>query len=187
MVFRDMTQFAEKKVKSRTNRRAPNTAPGAGNVANSSARLMQLASNYQASRSYLAMNSRHSSSIQPHLTTNWKEVAVPRFFADYMYEFESVQIGTLQFLPEVLKTDSTRNYSLEALQAVALVSMANQLKLDSLLLDSRYAYGRAISGLAKALFSQEETKSDAVYATTYLLGFYEVTSLSSGTCILFKP
>jgi hypothetical protein len=168
-----MNEYAEQSVKARLVRR------GGGNTktpppSDSASPKFPLLEYQHTSVSPTKLVQIAPSAIKPHMKTNWYDVAIPRFFSDYIWPSHKVPGGSLNFLPDVLKRSPECRFLKSALQAVGLISLANQQKQPHLLRDAEYCFLHAIAGVAKALEDTNQAKSDAVIATTFLFTIYAV-------------
>ncbi|RFU24971.1 hypothetical protein B7463_g11367, partial [Scytalidium lignicola] len=111
--------------------------------------------------------------ICPPMSTIWREVALPRFFADFVFESTVFTGSGLSFLPELYGRPDQHAPLIEALSAVASLSMANQLRIESLKLEALQSYFHAIQLMAKLLQHPDEAQQDATLATNYLFGLFE--------------
>jgi hypothetical protein len=115
------------------------------------------------------------------MSTNWKEIALPRFFADYIFESPIFTGSSLSFLRELCGRTNLRAPLKEALNAVAWLSLSNQLGIEWLKVEACGSYFHAVKGMAKLLKDPDEARQDATLATNYLFGLFEVKLLSSFT------
>lgn len=117
--------------------------------------------------------------ISPPMTTNWKDVAVPRYFADYIVRCSVDDITDLSFIPQLCHNLDSRHSFREALDAVALRSLANQVGSSWLSIEATKSYGRALRSFTSVLQNIEEAQRDTTLATIYLFTFYEVSAHSA--------
>jgi hypothetical protein len=110
------------------------------------------------------------------MSTNWKDTAVPRFFADYVFKSGVMFQADMSFLPDLACTDHAPLK--EAIDAVAWLSMSNQLGVDWLAIEACKAYFQGVELLAKLLEDPDRAKEDATLATNYLFGLFEVRDLA---------
>lgn len=172
-----MNEISERKVKSRTTRRG-DTKVGL----TKSQYLLLDGSNGGA---YTAATQLHRLGRPDHistpLTTDWREIAIPKFLADYVFQSDVAQWGNFHFVSDVF----SKSMAQEALQAVALTSLANQIKVPSLITEARKHYCEAIIRIANALGDIEEAKKDSTLASVNLLHMFEVTFLlSRAKCLI---
>jgi hypothetical protein len=128
---------------------------------------------------------RHSGDCQPRIcppmSTNWQEIALPRFFADYIFESPIFTGSGLSFLRELCGRTNLRAPLKEALNAVAWLSLSNQLGIEWLKFEACGSYFHAVKLMAKLLKGPDEARQDATLATNYLFGLFEVKPSSSFT------
>jgi hypothetical protein len=115
------------------------------------------------------------------MSTNWQEVALPRFFADYIFESPIFTGSSLSFLRELCGRTNVRAPLREALNAVAWLSLSNQLGIEWLKVEACGSYFHAVKVMAKLLKGPDEARQDATLATNYLFGLFEVKPSSSFT------
>jgi hypothetical protein len=108
------------------------------------------------------------------MSTNWKEIALPRFFADYIFESPIFTGSGLSFLRELYGRTNLRAPLREALNAVAWLSLSNQLGIVWLKVEACGSYFHAVKAMAKLLKGPDEARQDATLATNYLFGLFEV-------------
>jgi Fungal Zn(2)-Cys(6) binuclear cluster domain len=112
--------------------------------------------------------------ICPPMSTVWREVALPQFFADFVFESTVFTGSGLSFLRELYGRADQHAPLKEALNAVASLSMANQHRIEPLKLEALQSYFHAIQLMAKLLQHPDEAQQDATLATNYLFGLFEV-------------
>lgn len=112
------------------------------------------------------------------MSTNWREIALPRFFADYVFESPLFSESGLSFLPELCGRPNLRAPLREALNAVSWLSLSNQLGLQWLKLEACGTYFHAVQLMSKLLQDPDEAPQDATLATNYVFGLFEVNQLS---------
>ena len=122
---------------------------------------------------------RQAISVTPQMATDWGELAVCQFFADFVLPVDDTGDGGgyfpyFHFLPSLYERQAADSYLREAVLAVALYRLANQTQIDDLTLRARRCYGKALAQVNKALQNQSEMKSDQVLATLCLLTKYGV-------------
>jgi hypothetical protein len=129
--------------------------------------------------------SRHAGDCQPRIcppmSTIWREIALPRFFADFVFESTLFTGSGLSFLPELYRRTNLHAPLKEALNAVAWLSLSNQLGIESLKFEACRSYFHAIELMVKLLQGPDEARQDATLATNYLFGLFEVGLSSSFT------
>jgi hypothetical protein len=112
--------------------------------------------------------------ICPPMSTNWQEIALPRFFADYIFESPIFTGSSLSFLRELCGRTNLRAPLREALNSVAWLSLSNQLGIEWLKVEACGSYFHAVKVMAKLLKGPDEARQDATLATNYLFGLFEV-------------
>lgn len=175
IIFRDMNQYAEKKVRLRTKERdqAALGTPSSVSLVTTGLGLQNPSPGKldHPTTAHLLLN---AGNILPPISTDWQEVAIPRFFADYILQSDVVKWGSFGFLRDILSTETSQTYLGNALRAVALMSLANQTQQEWLAVEAKKGYGQAILGVAKDLQTMPTANTDALLASTFLFGFFEV-------------
>ena len=108
------------------------------------------------------------------MSTNWKDIAVPRFFADYVFKSRVMFQGDLSFLPDLCARYDWHAPLREALDAVAWLSLSNQLGIEWLTFEACRSSFHAVEMIAKLLEDPHRAREDATLATNYLFGLFEV-------------
>jgi hypothetical protein len=108
------------------------------------------------------------------LSTNWHQIAIPRFFADYVSRSDVLGSGSLRFLRDIYSQRICRVNFDEALRAVAFMSLANQLSKAELSVEARKLYGSAIIRVATKLQNVEEAADDTILASSFLFSMFQV-------------
>jgi hypothetical protein len=177
LVFRDMTSISETKVRKRVKARIAGRK-GSPEPSTSSRPADSVNSTTQRP-------TRHSGDCQPRIcppmSTNWQEIALPRFFADYIFESPIFTGSGLSFLRELCGRTNLRAPLKEALNAVAWLSLSNQLGIEWLKFEACGSYFHAVKLMAKLLKGPDEARQDATLATNYLFGLFEVKPSSPFT------
>lgn len=84
------------------------------------------------------------------------------------------------FIPSLLASnDASKQHFEDLFTAVSIAAFSMRPNASHASTFSRLYYGRGVAELRKALGDKTLVKSDAALASTILLGFYEVRSLSS--------
>ncbi|KAE9377490.1 hypothetical protein N431DRAFT_398426 [Stipitochalara longipes BDJ] len=173
LVFRDMTSISETKVRRRVKARIA-AREGSAGPSNSSSPVGSVISTPQCTTHHPGDG---QPSICPPISTVWRDVAIPRFFADYVFESKLFTGSSLSFLPELYGCANMHTPLKEALNAVAWLSMSNQLGIKSLKSEACRSYFHAIELMAKLLQGPGEARQDATLATNYLFGLFETKYL----------
>ncbi|PKY01389.1 hypothetical protein P168DRAFT_47693 [Aspergillus campestris IBT 28561] len=113
--------------------------------------------------------------------STWEERAVCYFFDQYTTRDQSDEcLSHLGFLPSlyaVCRDGGPGGPVSSCLQwavgATALVTLSNQVKAPSLMLQARNRYGMALRGLRQALGSREQAVKDETFSTMVLLSLFE--------------
>ena len=112
------------------------------------------------------------------LSTDWKDQALNRFFADYVIETEDLYVspGFLDKLPSVYGKMRGGDSVLEqAMASVSLSNFGNQVGSMEMLIQARKSYGRGLKLLHQTLIKGGmEMSSDGVLGGMLLLNMYEV-------------
>ncbi|RFU26910.1 hypothetical protein B7463_g9420, partial [Scytalidium lignicola] len=113
------------------------------------------------------------------VSTNWQQIAIPRFFADYVSQSNMFTKGNFRFLPDIYNQRMSSPHFDEALRAVAFMSLANQLGKDDLSVEARKLYGSAIVRVATQLHNVEGAIDDTVIASSLLFSLFEMISIKA--------
>jgi hypothetical protein len=113
------------------------------------------------------------------MSTNWKDLAIPRFFTDYVFKSHVVCRGDLSFLPELCSRSNFHAPLKAALDAVAWLSLSNQFGIEWLKVEASKSYFHAVTLMAKLLQDPDAAREDAILATNYLFGLFEVSFIPS--------
>ena len=109
--------------------------------------------------------------------TDWEQVAICRFLEDFVYPEQSTPVIAFQyfsFLPKLYNKYSTRSCLTEAITAVALARLANQVGGPDISIRARKAYASALCMVNKSMSIPETRKSDQVLTSLCLLTKYEL-------------
>lgn len=109
--------------------------------------------------------------------TDWQADAVARFFADYAVDSDTVPNTTI-VLPGLYSSPDADACFKDAVHAAAFVNQANALGLEWMAIEAKAAYGRALASLARVLLDPVEVLKDTTLATPFVIGLYEVRSVS---------
>ena len=174
VMFRNMNSIAEEKVKARVKSRIQAEEP---NQELEDDALQRIDVSFMPSAlGWLRDSQVALSNVPRSVSIKWQDVAVPRFFEDYIYLSDAVPRGSLNFLPDLCSSSSTSSVLRGALDALALRNLANQLGQENLEVDARKSYCRSIPLLAQLLQDEEEAKKDSTLCAILLFGIYEVSS-----------
>lgn len=92
-----------------------------------------------------------------------------------VYGPKSPDEGMFTFIPPILQSDTPAKQHFEDLfTSVSIAAFSMRPNASHAATFSRLYYGRGLTHLRKALADKKTVKSDAVLASTILLGFYEV-------------
>ena len=111
--------------------------------------------------------------------TDWESLAISQFMEDFVYPVQSSPENAFQyfsFLPGLYSRYSARSCLTEAVSAVALARLANQIRAVDLSFRARKAYANALSMVNKCMSVPEMRKSDQTLTTLCLLTKYEIVS-----------
>lgn len=154
--FRDMTKFAERKV----------LAKNANLDCNRPLNLQ--------TGSFHGRLGGQQVGIAHSISTNWQQIAIPRFFGDYIAPSDLLKNGNFRCLRDIYSQPRASTHFDDALQAVALMSLANQLGKQDLSVEARKLYGTAIIKVATKLRNGEDATDDTIMGASYLLTLFEV-------------
>jgi hypothetical protein len=115
------------------------------------------------------------SGISPPVSTDWKSIAIPRFFANYVYSSKIIVEGDMSFLPELSGSPNSSEALKEALDAVSWLNLSNQVGVEWLELEAQKAYVKVIGLAAGLLQDEQEARKDTTLAANYLFGLFEVS------------
>ena len=94
----------------------------------------------------------------------------------YVFQSRLHQYTGLTFLPELYGCTNLRAPLKQALDAVACLSLSNQLGIKWLKTDACKSYSKALQQMAKLLQDPLKAEQDAALATNYLFTLFEVLS-----------
>ncbi|KAF2488957.1 hypothetical protein BU16DRAFT_219249 [Lophium mytilinum] len=114
--------------------------------------------------------------FSPSLQCTFEEMAIPRFFADYIIPgtVPGVPGGFLGFLEDISNPKFATTCLLEALTAASYASLANQIRDERLKVKARKAYGSCLALLNQALRTPTEAKKDATLGAMAIIALYEI-------------
>jgi hypothetical protein len=129
------------------------------------------------------LRDRSKAHLYPSVSTNWDELALCRFFSDYVLEANEVAVspGYLNNLPK-LYGDATNEIMAHSIKAVSLASFSTQARSDELLVTARKSYGQALLLVKRALSNSNQVTSDASLAGVFFLNMYEVWTTCFHVC-----
>lgn len=110
---------------------------------------------------------------------SWEERALCYFFDQYTIKAEGEDAGHLEYVPplyarEIRQGSESLSSCLRwAVDATALVTLANAKNAPPLMIKAREGYGRALRGLREALASPAHAAKDETFASVVLLSLYE--------------
>ncbi|KAH6665817.1 hypothetical protein B0J14DRAFT_212458 [Halenospora varia] len=170
LVFRDMSQYAEKKVRGRVGGRV---------YAESEASTMAISSSSDSqtpvpSSGHLVATIGQRSGITPPPRTNFRDIAIPRLFFDYKTNSNALPLGNYSVLEDIANSRDTTLCLQQALQAVALQHLANQINDNSLEAEAARAYSSAVTLMIEILGHPVQAKKDSTLATSVLFGLYNL-------------
>ncbi|KAJ5822514.1 hypothetical protein N7447_004854 [Penicillium robsamsonii] len=112
--------------------------------------------------------------------STWEQRALCYFFDQYTIKADCEDGGHLDYLPPLYARELGRQsgespYSClrSAVDATALMTLANAKNAPSLMTKARQRYGRALRGLQEALASPANAVKDETFASVVLLSLYE--------------
>ncbi|KAH8656674.1 hypothetical protein BGZ60DRAFT_145751 [Tricladium varicosporioides] len=170
LVFRDMSQYAEKKVKGRVGSRvyADSEASNTTTSPSSDSWMSVPTSEYHA----LTIGSRNG--ITPPPSTNFRDTAIPRLFFDYKTSSKALPLGNYSVLEDIANSSDSTPCLQQAMQAVALQHLANQVKDNSLEIEAAKYYSNAVSLMIEILGNPVEARKDSTLATSVFFGLYNL-------------
>jgi hypothetical protein len=182
--FRDMTRISERKVRSRTAAAGQDHSdksvaitgeifPSGRSVVFRGFPKAQLDA-FQRSRICI------QNEVARPLSANWHQIAIPRFFADYISRSDVLGGGSFRFLLDIYSQRMCNIHFDEALRAVAFMSFANQLGKNDLSVEARKLYGSAIMRVATKLRNVEEALDDTILASSFFFSLFQVMFYLAG-------
>ncbi|KGO73878.1 hypothetical protein PITC_016440 [Penicillium italicum] len=112
--------------------------------------------------------------------SSWEQRALCYFFDQYTLKADSEDGGHLEYLPPLYARELGRQSGESpssclrwAVEATALMTLANAKNAPSLMNRARQGYGRALRGLQEALASPANAVKDETFASVVLLSLYE--------------
>ncbi|OQE34781.1 hypothetical protein PENCOP_c015G09041 [Penicillium coprophilum] len=111
--------------------------------------------------------------------STWEQRALCYFFDQYTIKADCEDGGHLEYLPPLYARElgqsgeSSSSCLRWAVDATALMTLANAKNAPSLMNKARQGYGRALRGLQEALASPDNAVKDETFASVVLLSLYE--------------
>lgn len=112
--------------------------------------------------------------------SSWEQRALCYFFDQYTIKADADDGGHLEYLPPLYARELGRQSSESpssclrwAVEATALMTLANSKNAPPLMNKARQGYGRALRGLQEALASPTNAVKDETFASVVLLSLYE--------------
>jgi hypothetical protein len=179
MAFRDMNQETEQKVKSRINSKkllrgfAAHNSPGQLPTA-SDLRSQEQESFHPHDNEKLGLKTQFSRNIPKQIGIDWKGVAVPRFFNDYVFHFDS-GCTSFYFFRTLWESERSCVHFRQALEAVAFLNFASQENVLWMRDEATKLYCRSLSRVSGLLQNDEDAYKDTTLATIHTFGIYEVS------------
>lgn len=109
-------------------------------------------------------------------STDWKDVAVTRYFAEWASHSQAMQDVT-GFLPRLCSGPESSATLQHALHAAAYANQAYRGGVGWMGLEAEKAYVRALASLKVALQDTKEAKKDSTLAAIHYLGQHEVSTV----------
>lgn len=157
-----MGKYAEIQVKTRVRNRLKDTESSAcsTSVNNKIDAIGSLSLSEPSSRT------SSPSSLPCQIGTNWEDIAVPRFYADYIFRSDPMALSNFKFIPDIVSRNSSCTILNESLRAVALINLANQTHQESLAAEANRSFYRAVRCMATLLQDPKEAKRDTTLAAS---------------------
>ncbi|MCJ1250705.1 hypothetical protein MMC30_007933 [Trapelia coarctata] len=111
------------------------------------------------------------------MSIDWTDQSIALFFAEYVASPDLLRStwGFYEYLPAMYSASSSIHLK-KAVEAVALVHMANTSSIDRLTYLARRAYGKSLTDMATAMRSKPRATADETLAALSLLATYEIVS-----------
>ncbi|KAJ5753444.1 uncharacterized protein N7511_007597, partial [Penicillium nucicola] len=182
-VFRNETKKVERLVKNGNHASASNSSNNSNSESNSGTQ----AHTPDSESSVIVAGRRRPGNIQsnPTLTlyspadSNWEQRALCYFFDQFTIKADGEDGGHLDYLPplyarEIGQGGRTPSSCLRwAVDATALMTLANAKNAPPLMNKARLGYGKALRSLQEALASPTDAVKDETFASVVLLSLYE--------------
>jgi hypothetical protein len=116
-----------------------------------------------------------SSSPDSILSVDWRDQAIPHFFANYILPPVNGRPGHFEFLPQLYRSEHDSPCFTQAMLAISTAYICNVRGDRSLAAEARKYYGRALVALRAALSDRDELMKPTTLAAVMLLSRFEVS------------
>ncbi|KAI2697675.1 transcriptional regulator family: Fungal Specific TF [Penicillium roqueforti] len=178
-VFRNETRKVERLVKSNAgvNSHSNSDSQNGSPTADSS---MSAVSHRRRANSHAKHHGKATLTLYSPADSSWEQRALCYFFDQYTIKADADDGGHLEYLPPLYARELGRQSSESpspclrwAVDATALMTLANAKNAPPLMNKAREGYGRALRGLQEALASPANAVKDETFASVVLLSLYE--------------
>ncbi|QQK45200.1 C6 transcription factor, putative [Penicillium digitatum] len=178
-VFRNETRKVERLVKSSASVNAHGNSDSQDSSSNPSS-AMSAISHRQRASSHGKLHGKTALTLYSPADSSWEQRALCYFFDQYTIKADSEDGGHLEYLPPLYARELGRQSGESpstclrwAVEATALMTLANAKNAPPLMNKARQGYGRALRGLQEALASPVNAVKDETFASVVLLTLYE--------------
>ncbi|CAI7602258.1 unnamed protein product [Penicillium glandicola] len=178
-VFRNETRKVERLMKNSAGVKSHSNTNNQ-NSSSISASSVSVASHRQRTSSYGKHNDKPVLTLYSPADSTWEQRALCYFFDQYTIKADAEDGGHLDYLPSLYARELGRQSGESpssclrwAVDATALMTLANTKNAPSLMIKARQGYGRALRGLQEALASPANAVKDETFASVVLLSLYE--------------
>ncbi|OQE81625.1 hypothetical protein PENNAL_c0040G04708 [Penicillium nalgiovense] len=177
-VFRNETRKVERLMKSSANVNAHSNISSQGSSSTSDSSISAV-----SHRRRTSLHGRHHDkatlTLYSPADSSWEQRALCYFFDQYTIKADAEEGGHLDYLPPLYarelgrQSESPSSCLRWAVEATALMTLANAKNAPPLMNKARQGYGRALRGLQEALASPANAVKDETFASVVLLSLYE--------------
>ncbi|KAK4866043.1 hypothetical protein LT330_008783 [Penicillium expansum] len=178
-VFRNETKKVERLVKNSANINGHSNTDSQDSSSTSDSSISAVSHRQRAS-SHGKHHGKATLTLYSPADSSWEERALCYFFDQYTIKADSEDGGHLEYLPPLYARELGRQSGESpssclrwAVEATALMTLANARNAPPLMNKARQGYGRALRGLQEALASPANAVKDETFASVVLLSLYE--------------
>ncbi|KAJ5598714.1 hypothetical protein N7537_008798 [Penicillium hordei] len=178
-VFRNETRKVERLVKSSAGINAYSNTDSQDSSSASDSSLSAVSHRRRAG-SHAKHHDKAALTLYSPTDSSWEQRALCYFFDQYTIKADAEDGGHLEYVPGLYARDLGRQSGESpssclrwAVEATALMTLANAKNAPPLMNKARQGYGRALRGLQEALSSPINAVKDETFASVVLLSLYE--------------
>jgi hypothetical protein len=177
-VFRNETRKVERLMKSSANVNTRGNTSTQASFSTSDSSISAVSHRRRAS-SHGRHHDKATLTLYSPADSSWEQRALCYFFDQYTIKADAEEGGHLDYLPPLYarelgrQSESPSSCLRWAVEATALMTLANAKNAPPLMNKARQGYGRALRGLQEALVSPANAVKDETFASVVLLSLYE--------------